>query len=157
MEIDLFRDDGIVHVITTAVSYRKGILWASTYFGMSSYDGHRWRGYMDHDTGLASNFINFVKAAARVAWVCSDKGLSTVHYDTNRWVTYAPRKEPMDYKGPWVARVYQEGELLETVPLAHGLANNFILGVDFQGEDVWVATSKGLSRGSLDARTGANK
>ena len=157
MEIDLFRDDGIVHVITTAVSYRSGILWASTYFGMSSYDGHRWRGYMDHDTGLASNFINFVKARGRVAWACTDKGLSTVHYETNRWVTYAPREDPMDYRGPWVARVYHEGELLETVPLDHGLANNFVLGVDFQGDDVWVATSKGVSRGRLEAPAGVGK
>ena len=149
MEIDLFRDDGIIHVITTAVSYREGILWASTYFGMSSYDGRRWRGYMDHDTGLASNFINFVKAKGRVGWTCTDKGLSAVHYDSNRWVTYAPVEEPMDYKGPWEARVFHEGELLKKVPLEHGLANNFVLGVDFQGDDVWVATSKGLSRGSL--------
>jgi ligand-binding sensor domain-containing protein len=149
MEIDLFRDDGIIHVITTAVSYRDDILWAATYFGMSSYDGHRWRGYMDHDTGLASNFVNFIKARDRAAWACTDKGLSAVHYDTNRWVTYAPREDPMDYKGPWVARVYQESELLETVPLKQGLANNFVLGVDFQGDDVWVATSKGISHGSL--------
>jgi ligand-binding sensor domain-containing protein len=151
MEIDLFRDDGIIHVITTAVSYRAGILWASTYFGLSSYDGHKWRGYMDHDTGLASNFINFVKARNRVAWLCTDKGLSSVDYDSNRWITYAPREDPMDYKGPWVARIYDEGELLETVPLGEGLANNFVLGVDFQGGDVWVATSKGVSRGTARA------
>jgi ligand-binding sensor domain-containing protein len=159
MEIDLFRDDGIIHVITTAVSYRDGILWAATYFGLSSYDGHRWRGYMDHDTGLASNFINFVKARHRVGWTCTDKGLSAVHYDSNRWVTYAPRDDPMDYQGPWVARVYKEGELAETVPLEQGLANNFVLGVDFQGEDVWVATSKGVSHGSLAplSRSGSNE
>jgi ligand-binding sensor domain-containing protein len=150
MEIDLFRDDGIIHVITTAVSYRAGVLWASTYFGLSSYDGHKWRGYMDHDTGLASNFINFVKAHGRVASLCTDKGLSSVDYDSNRWVTYAPREDPMDYKGPWAARIYHEGELLETLPLDHGLANNFVLGVDFQGDDVWVATSKGVSHGTLD-------
>jgi hypothetical protein len=53
----------------------------------------------------------------------------------------------MDYEGPWVARVYQEGELLETIPLKQGLANNFCWGVDLQGNDVWVATSKGVSHG----------
>jgi ligand-binding sensor domain-containing protein len=151
MEIDLFRDDGIIHVITTAVSYRQGILWASTYFGMSSYDGHKWRGYMDHDSGLASNFVNFVRAQGKVAWACTDKGLSVVNYDTNRWVTYAPRESPTDYRGPWVARIFDDGDLLETIPLAQGLANNFVLGVDFQGDDVWVATSKGVSHGWLDA------
>ncbi len=153
MEIDLFRDDGIIHVITTAVSYRAGILWASTYFGLSRYDGRLWRGYMDHDTGLASNFINFVKARDRVAWVCTDKGLSVVNGDTNRWVTYAPREGPMEGDQGWVARVYHEGKLLETHALRAGLANNFVLGVDFQGEDVWVATSKGVSLGIWDSGT----
>jgi len=64
MEIDLYRDDGIVHVITTGVSAREGIVWVSTYFGLSSYDHKRWRGYMDHDTGLASNFINHAHGSA---------------------------------------------------------------------------------------------
>jgi hypothetical protein len=150
MEIDLFRDDGIIHVITTGVSYREGLLWVSTYFGVSKYDGHRWRGYMDHDTGLASNFVNFIRAHGRVGYACTDKGLSSVDGDTNRWVTYAPQKDPMDYQGPWVARVYQEGDLIQTVPLARGLANNYILGVDFQGDDVWVATAEGVSHGMLD-------
>jgi len=147
MEIDLFRDDGIVHVITTAVSYRAGILWAATYFGLSRYDGTRWRGYMDHDTGLISNFINFVKAREQIAWVCTDKGLSVVNGDTNYWVTYTPTHGPMEGAKGWEARVYHEGELLETHGLKTGLTNNFILGVDFQGEDVWIATSKGVSRG----------
>lgn len=149
MEIDLFRDDGIIHVITTAVSYREGLLWASTYFGLSRYDGRRWRGYMDHDSGLASNFINFVKAHGRNAWVCTDKGLSVVNGDTNRWVTYAPIGDPVDEGQGWEARIYQEAELVDTVALETGLANNFILGVDFQGDDVWVTTSKGVSHGWL--------
>ena len=156
MEIDLFRDDGIIHVITTAVSYRDHILWASTYFGLSSFDGRRWRGYMDHDTGLASNFINFIKARSRVGWACTDKGLSSVHYDSNRWVSYVPSGGPMEYQGPWEARVYHEGDLLETIALEQGLANNFVLGIDFQDDDLWVATSKGLSHGWLapgDTRT----
>lgn len=147
MEIDLFRDDGLVHSITTAVSHRDGILWASTYFGLSSYDHRRWRGYMDHDTGLASNFINSVKARGRTAWACTDKGLSAVDYDTNHWITYAPARSPSDAEGPWEARCYREGERLRSVPLARGLGSNFIFGVDFQGEAVWVATAKGVSRG----------
>ena len=152
MEVVLFRDDGIIHVITTGCSYRSGIVWVSTYFGLSSYDRmgtRRWRGYMEHDTGLASDFINWVRARDRVAWLGTDKGVSTVHYDSNRWVTYAPVNDPMDYKGPWEARVYREGELVKRVPLKQGLANNFIWAIDFQGDDVWVATSEGLSRGRL--------
>ncbi len=152
MEIDLFRDDGIIHSITTAVSYREGLLWAATYFGLSRYDGRRWRGYMQHDSGLASDFINFVKARGRTAWVCTDKGLSVVNGNTNRWITYAPIDKPIDEGQGWEARVYQEKELIESIPLENGLANNFILGVDFQGKDVWVATSKGVSHGWLADR-----
>ncbi len=59
MEIDLQPDDGLVHDITTATSWADGILWVSTYFGMSRYDGKYWKGYFNHDSGLASNFINF--------------------------------------------------------------------------------------------------
>ena len=151
MEVDLFRDDGIIHNITTGVSYREGVVWVSTYFGMCNYDGQHWRGYMDHDTGLASNFVNFVHAKGQVGWACTDKGLSAVDRDTNRWVTYAPANGPAEYTGPWEARVYHEGELLEKIPLHQGLANNFVWHVDFQGDDVWVATSKGLSHGSLES------
>jgi ligand-binding sensor domain-containing protein len=61
MEIDLYRDDGIVHVITTGTSYIDGILWISTYFGGSRYDGRNWRGYYSHETGLPSDFINAIK------------------------------------------------------------------------------------------------
>ncbi|MBI2506119.1 MAG: regulator [Candidatus Latescibacteria bacterium] len=151
MEVDLFRDDGPISVVNPSVSFREGLLWVATYFGMSSYDGQRWRGYMDHDTGLASNFVNFIKAKGKVGWACTDKGLSAVDRDTNRWVTYAPATGPMDYTGPWEARVFREGELLQKIPLEKGLANNYIQGIDFQGDEVWVATSKGLSHGSLES------
>ena len=61
MEIDLYRDDGIVHVITTAVSHVDKTLWVSTYFGMSRYDGRHWRGYYAKETGLPSDFGNGVR------------------------------------------------------------------------------------------------
>ena len=158
MEYDVFRDDGLIHVITTSVSYVDKILWVSTYFGMSRYDGRNWRGYLDSDSGLASNFINMVKAKGPVAYACTDKGLSSVNGLSNRWVTYAPSDPAWKHgnaapKGPvegtmgWEARIYDDARLLETVKLEHGLANNHINGVDFQGEDIWVATSKGVSHG----------
>jgi hypothetical protein len=75
MEIDLQPDDGVVHDITTATSYADSILWVSTYFGMSRYDGKNWKGYFKEDSGLASNFINFLRAEGRVVFVCCDNGL----------------------------------------------------------------------------------
>jgi ligand-binding sensor domain-containing protein len=158
MEVDVFRDDGLIHVITTSVSYVEKILWVSTYFGMSRYDGRHWRGYIEGDSGLPSNFINMVKARNNVAWVCTDRGLGTVNGDTNRWVSYAPvdplwakQKSPAGVQDPiegnqgWEAKIFNDSKLIKTVKLEHGLANNHIYGVDFQGEDIWVATSKGVS------------
>jgi hypothetical protein len=158
MEYDVFRDDGLIHVITTSVSYVDKVLWVSTYFGLSRYDGRNWRGYLDSDSGLASNFINMVKAKGPVAYVCTDKGLSSVNGLTNRWVTYTPSdpawkhgnaapQGPVEGTKGWEARIYDEAKLLDVVKLEHGLANNHINGVDFQGEDIWVATSKGVSHG----------
>ena len=117
MEVDILRDDGLIHVITTSTSYVDKILWVSTYFGMSRYDGRHWRGYIEGDSGLPSNFINMVKARGRVAWVCTDRGLGSVNGDTNRWVSYVPvdpvwahKKTPAPGDGPmegtkgWEAR-----------------------------------------------------
>ncbi len=51
-------------------------MWASTYFGLSRYDGRHWRGYMDHDSGLASKFINLAKGrSATCCYNATDLGL----------------------------------------------------------------------------------
>ncbi len=90
MEIDLYRDDGIVHVIATAASYVDKILWVSTYFGASRYDGRQWRGYFNQDSGLPSDFMNWVKGrSGNEAWFCTDKGVGVVtDVATNTWVAY---------------------------------------------------------------------
>ena len=90
MEIDLFPDDGIVHDITTGASWANGNLWVGTYFGLSKYDGTRWKGYFDHDSGLASNFINFIKASGELVYICTDKGLSIT--DGKNWATYTKKQ-----------------------------------------------------------------
>jgi ligand-binding sensor domain-containing protein len=139
MEIDLFPDDGIVHDITTAVTHADGILWVGTYFGMSRYDGTHWKGYFDHDSGLASNFVNFVKANGDVVFVCTDKGLSS--FNSTKWITY----KTTDLGGERI--YYMEGNV-NTKKDNTGIAHNFTIGVDFQGDDLWVATSYGLSKGT---------
>ena len=79
MEIDLYRDDGIVHVIVTGASYVEGVLWVSTYFGASRYDGRNWRSYYNMDSGLPSDFNNNVKArSGQRGLVLSDKGLGAI-------------------------------------------------------------------------------
>jgi len=140
MEIDLQPDDGVVHDITTATSWADGILWVSTYFGMSRYDGKYWKGYFKEDSGLASNFINFLRAEGPVAYMCTDDGFSSTN-GTN-WVTY--RRNTNDANG---VAVVTTGGVKKEIPQTPSIAHNFIIGVDGQDDVIWVATSKGVSRG----------
>lgn len=142
MEIDLFPDDGVVHDITTGTSWSNGILWVATYFGLSRYDGVHWKGYFDHDSGLASNFINFIKASGDVVFICTDQGLSST--DGKNWVTYT--KNGNDGNGK--ASILTGTEKTE-ITMSPSLSHNFIIGVDVKDDQIWVATSKGVSRGEL--------
>lgn len=140
MEIDLFPDDGPVHDVTASVDFRSGVLWQATYVGLARYDGRRWWSYFAEDSGLASNFINFVRARGRVAWLATDKGLSAT--DGEQWVTYRRREG-----GRGEVLFYQGDRLLRRSVLTSVFAHNFALGVDFQGEDIWLATEGGVSLG----------
>ncbi len=142
MEIDLYRDDGIVHVITTGVSYVDDVLWISTYFGCCRYDGRHWRGFFSKEGGLPSEFNNNVKArSANEAWFCTDKGLGVIaDFSTNTWVQYTAGPNPPAGK----AVVKQGTDTLETVDLAAGVPHTYIICADMDGKDAWVGTSKGL-------------
>ena len=64
-------------------------VWAATYFGDSRYDGRYWHNFLTKDSGLPSNFTNFVKGVdAKRAWFCTDKGLA--YYDGVNWAVYRP-------------------------------------------------------------------
>jgi ABC-type branched-subunit amino acid transport system substrate-binding protein len=140
MEIDLLPDDGPVHDVTSGVEFREGILWQTSYFGMARYDGRRWSSYFKEDSGLASNFVQFVRARGPIAWCCTDQGLSAT--DGMNWATYLRRE---DGKGEVV---FTRGKRrLGSIQTETALAHGFVLGVDFQGDAVWVATEKGVSRG----------
>jgi len=142
MEIDLDPNDGVVHDITTATSYAEGILWVSSYFGLSRYDGKHWTGYFDHDSGLASNFINFIRARGSVVYACSDNGLSS--FNGSKWVTY--KKNDNNANGK--AIITENGKVTE-IPMSPCIAHNFIIGVDSNDKELWVATAHGVSRGVL--------
>lgn len=142
MEMDLFPDDGVVHDITTGTSWANGNLWVATYFGLSRYDGVHWKGYFDHDSGLASNFINFVRAVGSIAFICTDKGLSTT--DGTNWVNYT--KNDLNNAGKTIIIKGNEKIASATSP---SISHNFTLGVDVKDNVIWLATSKGVSRGEL--------
>ena len=146
MEIDLYPDDGLVHVITTSANYVDGVLWASTYFGLSRYDGRNWRGYFDHDSGLPSTFINFVLGRSGTSsYSCTDKGLGVlVDFDTNTWVTYQRDHED---DATWTAHVSVDGQKIKAVPTGLDLPNHFVLSAAVIGDDLWIGTGHGLARG----------
>jgi len=146
MEIDLYRDDGLIHIITTSASYVDKILWASTYFGLSRYDGRHWRGYMDHDSGLASNFINLARGrSATSCYNATDLGLAAlVDFATDTWVGY--RRDEED-AATWTAHVSVGNDEVRTVATDLTLPNHFVITVEFQGNDVWIGTGHGLARG----------
>jgi ligand-binding sensor domain-containing protein len=144
-EVVVMKDQGLIHDIVSSVSYVDGIVWVSTYFGDSHYDGRYWHNFMTKDSGLPSNFTNFIKGVdANRAWFCTDKGLA--YYDGTDWAVYRPSLT--DGKPEMLVR-NAEGNTT-TVPVSTAPAHNYILGIDFQGKDIWVATAKGLSHGILE-------
>jgi len=143
-EIVLFKDQGLIHEITTSVSYveQDKVLWVATYFGASRYDGRNWQNFLEKDSGLPSNFLNQVKAVdGNHVWFSTDKGLA--YYDGENWAVYRPA---LDTHKPEMLVRDKAGKVTrietETAP-----AHNYVLGVDFDGDDIWVATAKGLSHG----------
>jgi ligand-binding sensor domain-containing protein len=112
-ELVLMKDQGLIHEITTSVSYVDKILWVATYFGASRYD----------------------------AWFSTDKGLA--YYDGTNWAVYRPA---LDTHKPEML-VRDAAGTAKKIPVQSAPAHNYILGVDFQGNDIWVATAKGLSHG----------
>jgi len=142
MEIDLYRDDGIVHVIITGASPADDMLWVSSYFGCCRYDGRHWRGLYAQETGLPSDFTNNLKArSGDECWFCHDKGLGVVaHFPTDTVVAYTRDEHTLRGK----ACVYRRGKLLKTVDMEKAVPHNFTINIDHDGHDTWVATGKGL-------------
>jgi len=141
-ELVLLKDQGLIHEITTSVSYVDKIVWVATYFGASRYDGRYWHNFLQKDSGLPSNFLNQVKGVdGERAWFSTDKGLA--YYDGTNWAVYRPA---LDTGRPEM--LVRDGEgAVRPVPVDTAPVHNYILGVDFQGDDIWVATAKGLSHG----------
>jgi ligand-binding sensor domain-containing protein len=146
-EMVLFKDQGLIHEITTSVSYVDKILWVATYFGDSRYDGRNWHNFLTKDSGLPSNFTNQVKAVdANRAWFSTDKGLA--FYDGTNWAVYRPNLETS--KPEMIVR--DANGVLTNIAVDSAPAHNYILAVDFQGDDIWVATAKGLSHGIRETK-----
>jgi ligand-binding sensor domain-containing protein len=141
-EMVVLKDQGLIHEITTSVSYVDGVVWVATYFGDSHYDGRHWHNFLTKDSGLPSNFTNTVKGVDRNrAWFGTDRGLAW--YDGTNWAVYRPS---LTTGKPEMTVRDAAGNVTE-IPVTTAPAHNYVLGIDLQGRDVWVATAKGLSHG----------
>lgn len=155
MEIDLIRDDGLVHDVTSSISVSDGLMWVGTYFGLSRYDGRRWKSYCAADSGLAGDFINRVRASAGRVWIATDTGLSC--FDSQTWQTW--RKSP-DREGIEMMLTDAKGETL-TRHVDSVLPSNTIYAVDISANGtICLGTDKGICRltplqPSMDSRTAA--
>ncbi|MGA8345478.1 MAG: hypothetical protein WB781_26345, partial [Candidatus Sulfotelmatobacter sp.] len=104
--------------------------------------GRYWHNFLHKDSGLPSNFLNQIKGIdANRAWFSTDKGLA--YYDGANWAVYRPA---LDTHKPEMF-VRDAAGVVKKIPVHTAPAHNYVLGVDFQGDDLWVATAKGLSHG----------
>jgi len=143
MRFDLFKDDGLLSDVAIAVASDHGPLWVSSYVGLSRYDGRSWTTWVEGDSGLASSFISGGRARGPEFWPCTDKGLS--QFDGRRFVTYRRAS-----RGGEIV-VTEDGGAVTTFATETALPADFCWSIDFDGRDVWVATSGGLAHGLRNA------
>lgn len=140
MELDLLPDDGPVHDVTSSVAWADGVLWQGTYFGLSRYDGARWRTWVEERSPLPSGFINFVAATGRTAWLGSDCGLTATDGET--WATYR-----RDTKAGGTLEVRRGKSTLLARTMDTALPCEEVLGIHLDRDRVWIATSAGVACG----------
>ncbi len=139
---DLVPDDGPINDVTSWIAIDDGVLWQTTYFGCSRYDGSKWKTWVEGKSPLPSNFAQFVWARNRAAWIGTDKGLSVTDGDT--WVNYLPGE-----KGQGLVDIHRPGVPVEHRTMTTSLVNGFVLGIWTDDTEAWIATADGLSRGIL--------
>jgi ligand-binding sensor domain-containing protein len=142
---DLVPDDGPVNDVTSWIAWEDGVLWQGTYFGMSRYDGLRWRTWQEKKSPLRSNFVNFIWANGRVAWVGRDRGVSVT--DGADWVNYYANE-----KGEGVMELARAGKPVETRAMTTRLSNDFVLGIWVNEREAWFASADGLGHGIFAPR-----
>ena len=124
------------------IAYDEGLLWQATYFGMSRYDGRRWRSYTKADAGLPGDFVSHVAARGDACWIGSDEGLGILRGET--CVSYSRQDD-----GTCAVRIVTAGEEQETRTLPTAPAHDYVLWVHPRERDVWIATGHGLSHGTV--------
>ena len=75
------------------------------------------------------------------AWFSTDKGLA--YYDGTNWSVYRPA---LDTNAPEMYVRDAQGKITR-IPVTTAPSHHYVLAVDLQGDDVWVATAHGVSHG----------
>lgn len=144
LEMDLLRDDGPIHEVSSFANYADGVLWQSTYFGVSRFDGHRWMSYTAKDGGIPGDFVVHVSGRGRVGYVATDQGFGAIHADEHVCVAYERQADGTCRVR--TVRGFDDGAPTERVFASAPASNVCMWTLPLDGE-VWVATSHGLSRG----------
>jgi len=142
---DLVPDDGPINDITSWLAWSDDLLWQCTYFGLSRYDGKRWKTWVQDKTPLPSNFLNFAWPVHRSCWIGSDKGASLT--DGTHWINYL-----IGEKGEGLVEIHRPGRQPELHTMPTRLVNGFVLGIWADDDEAWFATSDGLSHGIFAKR-----
>lgn len=141
---DLVPNDGPINDITSWLAWEDGVLWQTTYFGVSRYDGKSWLTWVEDKSPLLSNFTQFVYSHHGVAYIGTDRGVSVT--DSKNWVNYT-----VGENGAGVVEIHRPDQPVEKRGMKTALANGFVLGIYVDDREAWFATSKGLSRGVFRA------
>ena len=137
---DLVPDDGPVSDVTSTIAWDEGILWQGSYFGAARYDGLRWRTWQEKKSPLVSNFVNFIFARGKTAWIATDRGVSVT--DGDSWANYRSSQS-----GEGLIEITRPGSPVSTRTIPTRLPNDFVLGVWVDDHEAWFATSDGLGHG----------
>lgn len=143
---------GSKHAFVSGVSYdrRDGVLWVSTFLGLSSFDGNHWNYHPSKEKLLPSDLINATQAQGNgEVWVCTDRGLVDFDLKTHSSVTYRPDGSGT---GGGEVVVLNSNNRARTIRTATSLAGRNVMGIAFHGDEVWVATDAGLSHGRRPVR-----
>jgi ligand-binding sensor domain-containing protein len=139
-ELDLYRDDGPIHEVTSFLCYDAGVLWQATYFGLSRFDGRQWDSYVAKDTGIPGDFVQHVASRGHTVWIGTDEGFGA--FDGSTAVSYKRRPD-----GRCAVSVWKDGKPVESSTLDTAPGDNYVLWTQPGPDDVWIATGHGLSHG----------
>ncbi|MFQ5633309.1 MAG: hypothetical protein ACE5I1_31475, partial [bacterium] len=77
-------------------------------------------------------------------WICTDRGLNS--FDGTTWVTYKKQSDG----GTGEILISGNSGNIDRRITSTALSHNFVFGMDLQGNTIWVATAKGVSRGEVN-------